>query len=161
MKPAKLRIIGGGQCDEEIDLEPPTVIGRGRDNDITLSHSLVSRHHCRLCWSGDQLLVQDLNSLNGTYIGNERVQGEALLRPGQLLTVGTVTFRAIYGELLAEEGEGQSVIDDETVDLAAEATLVDPSADRQAYRPQPSSKPSAASRPGPSVVPQAQTEQPG
>ena len=42
-------------------------------------------------------MVRDLGSLNGTFIGSERVT-EALLPAGGLLTVGTVTFRALYGD---------------------------------------------------------------
>src|SRR5262249_41982084 len=37
----------------------------------------------------------DLGSLNGTFVNNERIT-ESLLENGELLTVGTVTFRAVY-----------------------------------------------------------------
>jgi pSer/pThr/pTyr-binding forkhead associated (FHA) protein len=40
-------------------------------------------------------MVRDLGSLNGTFVNNQRIT-EAAVEPGELLTVGTVTFRAIY-----------------------------------------------------------------
>ena len=47
-------------------------------------------------------MVRDLGSLNGTFVNNERIT-ESALGPGELLTVGTVTFRAVYE---AEEPSG-------------------------------------------------------
>jgi pSer/pThr/pTyr-binding forkhead associated (FHA) protein len=43
-------------------------------------------------------MVRDLGSLNGTFVRNERIAGDAPLPPGELLTVGAVTFRAVYEE---------------------------------------------------------------
>jgi pSer/pThr/pTyr-binding forkhead associated (FHA) protein len=98
----KLIVVGGDAKTTEIDLKLPTVIGRGRGATLTLPHPLVSRQHCELYEAEGQLYVRDLGSLNGTFIGNEPIS-EAVLPPGELLTVGAVTFRAIYGELLEEE----------------------------------------------------------
>ncbi len=64
---------------------------------VPLPHPLVSRRHCEIVENDGRLLVRDLNSLNGTFIGEERIS-EAILSPGSLLTVGTVTFRAVYDE---------------------------------------------------------------
>ena len=40
-------------------------------------------------------MVRDLGSLNGTFVNNQRIT-ESPIAPGELLTVGTVTFRAVY-----------------------------------------------------------------
>jgi hypothetical protein len=98
----KLIVVGGDAKTTEIDLKLPTVIGRGRGATLTLPHPLVSRQHCEIYETEGQLYVRDLGSLNGTFIGNEPIS-EAVLPPGELLTVGAVTFRAIYGELLDRE----------------------------------------------------------
>ena len=94
---AKLVVVGGDAKTTEIQLKLPTVIGRGKDCKVRLQHPLISRQHCEIFEASGQLMVRDLGSLNGTFINNERIT-EAALPAGQLLTVGAVTFRAVYGE---------------------------------------------------------------
>ena len=92
---AKLVVVGGEVKTAEIKLRLPSTIGRGRGATIMLPHPLVSRTHCELYEVDGRLMVRDLGSLNGTFINNQRIT-EATLPAGELLTVGTVTFRAVY-----------------------------------------------------------------
>jgi len=92
---AKLVVVGGDVKTTEIKLKLPSTIGRGRGTSIVLPHPLISRQHCELYEAGGQLMVRDLGSLNGTFVNNQRVT-ESAIAPGELLTVGTVTFRAVY-----------------------------------------------------------------
>jgi pSer/pThr/pTyr-binding forkhead associated (FHA) protein len=93
---AKLVVVGGDFDVPEIELsELPATIGRGRENTISLAHPLVSRVHCRIVEHDQKLIVQDNDSLNGTFIGNQRIE-EGVLRHEDLLTIGSVTFRAVY-----------------------------------------------------------------
>ncbi|MCI0361798.1 MAG: FHA domain-containing protein [Planctomycetaceae bacterium] len=92
---AKLVVVGGEVKSAEIKLRLPSTIGRGRGATIMLPHPLVSRQHCELFETNGRLMVRDLGSLNGTFVNNERIT-EAQLPPGELLTVGAVTFRAVY-----------------------------------------------------------------
>lgn len=92
---AKLVVVGGDVKTEEIKLRLPSTIGRGRGTSIVLPHPLVSRQHCELYEQDGQLMVRDLGSLNGTFVNNQKV-AEAPVSPGELLTIGTVTFRAVY-----------------------------------------------------------------
>jgi len=95
---AKLVVVGGDVKAAEISLNLPVIIGRGREASLTLPHPLVSRKHCELFEVNGNLMVRDLGSLNGTYVGSERVT-EATLPPGELLTVATVNFRAVYADV--------------------------------------------------------------
>src|SRR5688500_13794343 len=92
---ARLVVVGGEVKTAEIKLRLPSTIGRGRGTTIMLPHPLVSRQHCELYEADGLLMVRDLGSLNGTFVNNQRVT-EAPLPPGELLTIGTVTFRAVY-----------------------------------------------------------------
>lgn len=92
---AKLVVVGGKANKAEVKLKLPTVIGRGRDADLTVAHGTVSRHHCLIYELDGALVVRDNGSLNGTLICGERIN-EALLKPGNTLTVGPLTFRADY-----------------------------------------------------------------
>jgi len=96
MLKVKLVVVGGDAKSKEVDLRLPTVIGRGRDVTLTLPHPLVSRRHTELFEKDGRLFVKDLGSLNGTYVNNRRIEAEQRLAPNELLTLGNVTFRAIY-----------------------------------------------------------------
>ncbi|HEV7225446.1 MAG TPA: FHA domain-containing protein, partial [Pirellulales bacterium] len=92
---AKLVVVGGKANKAEVALKLPTVIGRGRDAGLTVAHATVSRHHCMIFERDGALVVRDNGSLNGTVVEGQRVT-EALLKPGDKLTVGPLTFRADY-----------------------------------------------------------------
>lgn len=70
-------------------------LGRATGADFILDAALVSRVHCRLtvAESGD-LEVKDLDSTNGTFVNDERVE-IAHLRPGDRLRVGRVELVAL------------------------------------------------------------------
>ncbi len=92
---AKLVVVGGDTNYKEIELRASSVVGRSKECDIVLRHALVSRRHCQISIVGPILRVRDLDSLNGTFVGQDRITESDLL-PGELLTIGTVTFRAVY-----------------------------------------------------------------
>jgi len=91
----KLKVVGGDLECTEVTLQLPATLGRAPDASLSLMHPLVSRHHCELFVVEGDVHVRDLGSLNGTFVGSQRID-ESPLRPGDLLTVGTVTFRADY-----------------------------------------------------------------
>jgi pSer/pThr/pTyr-binding forkhead associated (FHA) protein len=103
---AKLIVVGGDIGAAEIPLKLPAVIGRSRDATLTLPHPLVSRHHCEIFENNGRLMVRDLGSRNGTYVANERVT-ESILPSGELLTIGAVTFRAVYDDVTVNEHRGK------------------------------------------------------
>ncbi len=116
MMKAKLLIIGGADGPAEIELDRlPMVLGRAKDCDICLPHSLVSRSHCEIYEEDGLLYVRNTESLNGTFVGNQRVE-QSVLKAGELLTVGTVTFRALYDNVTSELAD--DVISAATADTA-------------------------------------------
>jgi predicted component of type VI protein secretion system len=92
---AKLVIVGGKANKGPISLKLPTVIGRSREADLTVAHPMISRQHCRLFEVDGLLKIRDLDSLNGTFIGQEKIT-EADLYPQSQFTVGPLTFRVDY-----------------------------------------------------------------
>ena len=108
MLKAKLVVVGGDAKSKEVNLRLPTVIGRGRDVSLTLPHPLVSRRHTELFEKDGYLYVKDLGSLNGTYVNNRRINSEQRLGPNELLTLGNVTFRAMYD---AGEAPNTGIVD--------------------------------------------------
>jgi pSer/pThr/pTyr-binding forkhead associated (FHA) protein len=74
----------------------PVRVGRALDNEIVVSHSSVSRHHASLENINGTVTVKDLNSQNGTFVGNRRVTGSVPLNDGESVRFGDAqfTFRA-------------------------------------------------------------------
>jgi pSer/pThr/pTyr-binding forkhead associated (FHA) protein len=66
-------------------------VGRAPRADFVVDAPLVSRLHCRLTLQPDGLLVEDLESTNGTFVNGERVT-KLLMRSGDALRVGRVEF---------------------------------------------------------------------
>ena len=66
-------------------------VGRAPRADFVVDAPLVSRLHCRLTCQDDGLLVEDLESTNGTFVNGERVRA-LVMRTGDALKVGRVEF---------------------------------------------------------------------
>jgi pSer/pThr/pTyr-binding forkhead associated (FHA) protein len=71
----------------------PCVIGRASGVERRVLNVLVSRHHCRLRWQGEDLILEDLESRNGTYVNRKRISQPTPLRHGDEVAVGPVAFR--------------------------------------------------------------------
>jgi pSer/pThr/pTyr-binding forkhead associated (FHA) protein len=68
-------------------------IGRATQADFIVEAALVSRVHCRLTASKeDGLVVEDLDSTNGTLVNGEAVE-RAVLKTGDKLTVGRLELK--------------------------------------------------------------------
>lgn len=66
-------------------------VGRAPRADFVVDAPLVSRLHCRLTLQTDGLLVEDLESTNGTFVNGERVT-KLVMRSGDALRVGRMEF---------------------------------------------------------------------
>jgi LysM repeat protein len=64
-------------------------IGRGLDNDIVVDDAEVSRHHARLTRQGNDWVLEDLGSRNGTFVNGQRITGPVTLPPGAQVGLGT------------------------------------------------------------------------
>ncbi|HEX7449514.1 MAG TPA: FHA domain-containing protein [Pirellulales bacterium] len=73
----------------------PVVLGRGARADIRLSDRTLSRRHCEIDRVSATLVVRDLGSKNGTRVNRAHVS-EAVLMPGDKLTLGACTFVVSY-----------------------------------------------------------------
>lgn len=123
---ARLVVVDGRASKQDVELKLPAVIGRGQEATVLIKHGTVSRTHCEISATGDGLHVRDLDSKNGTFVGEARVV-EAALKPGDRLTVGPLTFRVEYevrrhaaenGKAPAEAATGEpakAVTDDDVV----------------------------------------------
>jgi len=85
---AKLYLKFDNSLLKEITLsQAATTIGRLPDNTLQIDNLAVSGHHARICWEQDHYVIEDLGSLNGTYVNSERV-GKAKLRHCDMVKIG-------------------------------------------------------------------------
>lgn len=77
---------------KEIVLEKEvTTIGRKPDNDIVIDNQAVSGHHAAIKIEGDVLTVEDLGSLNGTFLNSQKIS-KAELFNGDTILIGVYTL---------------------------------------------------------------------
>jgi hypothetical protein len=82
-------------------------IGRASPCALLLEAADVSRAHCRIDVTGDEVSVTDLNSTNGTFVDNRRLAGTTPLLHGALLRVGSYVMTCEYQSVLqSEEPDG-------------------------------------------------------
>jgi pSer/pThr/pTyr-binding forkhead associated (FHA) protein len=69
-----------------------TTIGRVEDNMFQIAEPSISSHHCEVLLRGNDVVIKDLNSTNGTFINGEQIT-ESALKPGQTLRLGNVELK--------------------------------------------------------------------
>src|SRR6266567_7110997 len=69
-----------------------TTIGRADENIFKIPDASVSSCHCEVRPQGDELLVRDLCSTNGTFVQGKKIT-EAVLKAGQIVRLGEVDVR--------------------------------------------------------------------
>ncbi len=79
---------GGGRVGESFPLEGERLtIGRRPDSDVFLDDVTVSRDHALLVRRGGEIHLDDLGSLNGTYVNRRRIDSHRL-EDGDELQIG-------------------------------------------------------------------------
>ncbi len=68
------------------------IVGRDPDVDVRLDVSTVSRRHARLVVAPDRIVLEDLDSKNGTLRGAERVTLPTVLADGDVIRFGTLVL---------------------------------------------------------------------
>lgn len=111
---------------KEFTLSQGTVtIGRLPDNLIQIDNLAVSGHHAKIYWDMDHYVLEDNNSLNGTYLNNQRVS-KSVLKDGDSMLIGKHTV--VFKDEWHEDAPGQATVAAERATLPAvpklEATVV-------------------------------------
>jgi len=87
---------GGGRVGESFPITTDRMtVGRQPDCDVFLDDVTVSRDHALIVRRGDGIHIDDLGSLNGTYVNRERIESHRLT-DGDELQIGKfkLTFLA-------------------------------------------------------------------
>jgi Inner membrane component of T3SS, cytoplasmic domain len=91
--PTRLVITSGGKVGLEIPLgNEPLTIGRASDSGLQIRDDYTSTHHARLLLWGEDWVIQDLDSTNGTYVDGQRIDSPTQVPPHTPVKVGATTF---------------------------------------------------------------------
>ena len=63
-------------------------IGREASNQIAINDAEISRKHSQLVLQGGKYVLTDLGSTNGTFVNGQRVTGQHVLQPGEVISLG-------------------------------------------------------------------------
>ena len=77
----------------EIPLEKKEItIGRDPQNDIHLKNPSVSRVHAKIVKKGAPFYIEDMNSTNGTFVNDHKIEWRTGLNNNDKITVGKYTL---------------------------------------------------------------------
>jgi len=91
-----LEILKDGKPKQRIVVKDgESYIGRAEDCKIRIPSSNVSRKHCKLTLKDRLAFVVDLQSVNGTYVNGAKISKSTILREGDMLLIGPISFRVM------------------------------------------------------------------
>jgi pSer/pThr/pTyr-binding forkhead associated (FHA) protein len=86
----------GPLAGRDVEVTAALVLGR-QAADLLIDDPEVSRSHAALRPAGDGLELEDLGSLNGTWVNGTRIQGPVRLEPGDRVQLGDTLFEVPAG----------------------------------------------------------------
>ncbi len=89
------------------------VLGRGTECDVPISTPRASRNHAEVYFVEERVVVHDLGSTNGTFVNDERIEVERILRPGDRIGIGGV--EVIFCRVVREGAIAANLNDDATI----------------------------------------------
>jgi hypothetical protein len=84
---------GGLSAGERFDLIGGLSIGRSKDSDLQIEDRYASGFHARVFSREGHYFIEDMNSTNGTLLGDAELKGEAELVDGDVVRIGDTELR--------------------------------------------------------------------
>lgn len=95
----------GGEFPLRMDRE--IIVGRSSELDMVLVEDMVSRKHAKITTSGDQIIIQDLGSTNGTFVNGEKIK-KVRLKEGDRILIGTSIIKLVPVDAAQVVTEGEA-----------------------------------------------------
>lgn len=101
----RLVIQSGPNLGQELRLDAgeELILGRGRDAHIVIDEAKASRRHTRIALEGGELCIEDLGSINGTFVNGNRITERRVLFPGDSIEVVSLRIRVEKPKPMAGE----------------------------------------------------------
>jgi sigma-B regulation protein RsbU (phosphoserine phosphatase) len=125
---AHLRLTTGRASGTRYPLEQPKIVlGRHPDCDIVTDSSAVSRYHAKITGRDDGIYIEDIDSRNGTFVNEQRVEQPRRLRCDDVVRICDLIFvfhdEVTQGQILASGRDSTLLVDDERDKSSIRKTL--------------------------------------
>ena len=121
----KIQALSGEFADKEIVINHDTLVGRHQDAGIVLQSAEISRRHAAFMLKDQALCLLDLNSSNGTFVNDVRIDVETALQAGDTVRFASLAFAILSEPTVIAEPVVAPVNTDTTQTAAAQ--IVQPS----------------------------------
>ncbi|SDY88773.1 FHA domain-containing protein [Acinetobacter kyonggiensis] len=91
----KIQAITSELTGQEIGIDRDMLVGRHQSADIVLQAAEISRKHAAFLLKDQALWVQDLNSSNGSFVNDLRIEHETLLKEGDIVQFASLKFSVL------------------------------------------------------------------
>jgi len=108
-----LRSLGGR---ERIELQGDMIVGRGTTCDVLIEEERLSRKHAKLSLGDGVVLVEDLGSLNGTFVNDNKADKPLVAKHNDIIRFDTFAYQVFVDVDDAATAFGESVPSEETVE---------------------------------------------
>jgi len=98
----EISVVEGPQTGQNFDVTLPCVLGR-KGCDITIKDQKVSKKHASIKEIGSKLIIEDLDSTNGTFVNNEKITALEL-QSGDLISIGDTKMRISFYRIPMNKG---------------------------------------------------------
>ena len=127
----KIQAITGEYAGQEISIDRDMLVGRHQEADVLLQSAEVSRKHAALLLKEQALWVQDLNSSNGTFVNDLRIETESPLQAGDIIQFASFKFSVLAPAQSEEIVEAETVVEQPAEAVAPSETTAEKTAAEQ------------------------------
>ena len=139
-------VTSGPEAGRRVELDLEVAIGR-QDTDLVVEDPEVSRRHAVLRRSDGSVVVEDLDSTNGTFVNGERIHSPIAVGPGDQIRVGQTTLEIESDRRADDTIVSRPPRQDQIRSAQTPSDVVPAKRHEDATQPLPSRRPQSASRP--------------
>ncbi|MCK9444203.1 MAG: FHA domain-containing protein [Tissierellaceae bacterium] len=86
------------KIDEHYIIDGDIKLGRQNNNDIVIKDQYVSKEHFQIVEDEKEYYLEDLESVNGTYLNGDKLYDIVKLKDGDIIRIGKIEFLFVNRE---------------------------------------------------------------
>ncbi|MFA7532928.1 MAG: FHA domain-containing protein [Tissierellaceae bacterium] len=86
------------KIDEHYIIDGDIKLGRQNNNDVVIKDQYVSKEHFQIVEDEKEYYLEDLESVNGTYLNGDKLYDIVKLKDGDIIRIGKIEFLFVNRE---------------------------------------------------------------